>query len=129
MRCPNNMTLALAGVVGATAVMAGAFGAHGLATRLSPEMLEVFEVGARYHMYHALALLAVAGLATKEASAWQARAVGAWLFGVLVFSGSLYLLAITGIRWLGAITPIGGVALIAGWCCLAAEGLTRSRPR
>lgn len=99
-------------------VAAGAFGAHGLRTRLSPEMLAVFETGVRYQMYHALALIAAAWAQSK----WPGAAVGAsgWLFiaGILVFSGSLYLLAVTGIRWLGAITPLGGLALLAGWLCL-----------
>lgn len=99
-------------------VAAGAFGAHALRTRLSPEMLAVFETGVRYQMYHALALLAVAWAQTK----WPGAVLGAggWLFivGILVFSGSLYLLTMTGIRWLGAVTPIGGLALLAGWLCL-----------
>jgi uncharacterized membrane protein YgdD (TMEM256/DUF423 family) len=99
-------------------VAAGAFGAHGLRARLSPEMLAVFETGVRYQMYHALALLAVAWAQTR----WPGTVLGAggWLFiaGILVFSGSLYLLTMTGLRWLGAITPLGGLALLAGWVCL-----------
>ncbi|MBK4735809.1 DUF423 domain-containing protein [Noviherbaspirillum pedocola] len=99
-------------------VAAGAFGAHALRTRLSPEMLAVFETGVRYQMYHALALLAVAWAQTR----WPGAVLGAsgWLFiaGILVFSGSLYVLTMTGIRWLGAITPLGGLALLAGWLCL-----------
>jgi len=102
------------------AVLAGAFGAHALRERLSPHLLEVFETGARYQMYHALALLAVAWAADR----WGGMLVGwsGWLFvaGTVVFSGSLYALALTGgsHRWLGAITPIGGVAFLAGWACL-----------
>jgi uncharacterized membrane protein YgdD (TMEM256/DUF423 family) len=108
-----------AGAVSAfIAVAAGAFGAHGLRARLGPDMLAVFEVGVRYQMYHGLALLASAWAYSR----WPGTAVSAagWLFiiGMLVFSGSLYLLAITGIRWLGAITPLGGLALLAGWICL-----------
>jgi uncharacterized membrane protein YgdD (TMEM256/DUF423 family) len=99
-------------------VAAGAFGAHGLRARLSPEMLAIFETGVRYQMYHALALIAAAWAQGK----WPGGAVtaGGWLFiaGILVFSGSLYVLAISGIRWLGAITPFGGLALLAGWLCL-----------
>ena len=111
---------ALAGAVSAfIAVAAGAFGAHALRARLPPDLLAVFETGARYQMYHALALLAVAWAATR----WPAvpvRAAG-WLFigGTLLFSGSLYLLALTGTRWLGAITPIGGLLFLAGWAALA----------
>jgi uncharacterized membrane protein YgdD (TMEM256/DUF423 family) len=99
-------------------VAAGAFGAHGLRARLSPEMLAIFETGVRYQMYHALALIAAAWAQGK----WPGGAVtaGGWLFiaGILVFSGSLYVLALSGIRWLGAITPFGGLALLAGWLCL-----------
>jgi uncharacterized membrane protein YgdD (TMEM256/DUF423 family) len=101
------------------AVALGAFAAHGLRARLSPEALQIFETGARYHMYHALALLAVAWAVTR----WPGTAVSVagWLFiaGTLLFSGSLYLLAITGVRMLGAITPVGGFAFILGWLALA----------
>ena len=97
------------------AVGAGAFGAHALRERLAPDLLAVFETAARYQMYHALALLAVAW-ATERWPGGTAPAAG-WLFttGILVFSGSLYLLSVTGIRWLGAITPMGGVAFLVGW--------------
>ena len=97
----------------------GAFGAHALKTRLAPDLLAVFEVGVRYQMYHALALLAVGWACTRWPGA--ATTASGWLFvaGTLVFSGSLYALALTGTRWLGAITPVGGVALLAGWLCLA----------
>jgi len=100
------------------AVAAGAFGAHGLRARLSPELLAAFETGARYQMYHALALLAVAWAAAQ----WPGplpRAAG-WCFvaGTVLFSGSLYALALSGLRWFGAITPLGGVAFLAGWVCL-----------
>ena len=113
-------TFAAAGACSALiAVAAGAFGAHALRSRLTPDLLTVFETGARYHMYHALALLAVAWAASR----WPVGAVRAagWLFiaGTIVFSGSLYLLSLTGQRWLGAITPLGGVLLLAGWLALA----------
>jgi uncharacterized membrane protein YgdD (TMEM256/DUF423 family) len=109
----------LGGVSGLIAVAAGAFGAHSLRDRLPADLLPTFETGARYHMYHALALI----LAAWAASRWPgpfATAAG-WLFlaGTLIFSGSLYALSLTGARWLGAITPIGGLAFIAGWLCLA----------
>jgi uncharacterized membrane protein YgdD (TMEM256/DUF423 family) len=100
------------------AVAAGAFGAHALRARLSPEYLAVFDTAARYQMYHALGLVAVAWAASR----WPGPLVqlAGWLFvaGTLLFSGSLYTLSLTGIRWLGAITPLGGAAFLAGWVCL-----------
>jgi uncharacterized membrane protein YgdD (TMEM256/DUF423 family) len=113
-------TFALAGAISAfLAVAAGAFGAHALRARLGSEMLAVFETGARYQMYHALALFAVAW-ASSHWPGTPARAAG-WLFigGTVLFSGSLYLLSLTGTRWLGAITPFGGLAFLAGWAALA----------
>jgi len=104
------------------AVAAGAFGAHGLRDRLSPRHLEIFETAARYHMYHALALFAVAWLASRQAP--LAGAAGWSLVGgIAIFSGSLYALALTGIDRLGAITPVGGLGFIAGWALLAAAAL------
>lgn len=104
----------------ALAVAAGAFAAHALRGRLAPDLLAVFETGARYQMYHALALLAAAGAAGR----WPVRLVRAagWLFvaGTVLFSGSLYALALSGVGTLGVITPLGGVAFLAGWACLAA---------
>jgi uncharacterized membrane protein YgdD (TMEM256/DUF423 family) len=104
-------------------VAIGAFGAHGLRGRLSEEMLSVFETGARYQMYHALGLLA-AGWAVSRTSGAAAVSAG-WLFaaGTVLFSGSLYALALTGVRALGAVTPLGGVAFIAGWIALAVAAL------
>ncbi|HYC31523.1 MAG TPA: DUF423 domain-containing protein, partial [Gemmatimonadales bacterium] len=101
------------------AVGAGAFGAHALRARLDPAMLAVFETGARYQMYHALGLLAVAWAVTRWPGPWAGRA--GWLFvaGTVLFSGPLYALALSGVRWLGAITPLGGVAFLVGWICLA----------
>ncbi len=100
-------------------VALGAFGAHALKARLSPEMLVVFETGVRYQLLHALALLAVAWASTR----WPGTTVSAsgWLFvaGTLLFTGSLVALALSGVRGLGAITPIGGAAWLAGWACLA----------
>lgn len=108
-------------VIGMLGVAAGAFGAHALRERLSDRSLDVFETAARYQMYHALAILAAAWAVDR----WGGLAGAAgWSFviGVVVFSGSLYLLALTGVRWLGAITPIGGVAFIVGWALLAWTG-------
>jgi uncharacterized membrane protein YgdD (TMEM256/DUF423 family) len=101
------------------AVALGAFGAHALKARLDTDLLAVFETGVRYQMAHALALLAVGFACTR----WPGAAVTAsgWLFvaGTVIFSGSLYALALTGTRWLGAVTPVGGVAWLAAWLCLA----------
>ncbi|HWI12873.1 MAG TPA: DUF423 domain-containing protein [Burkholderiales bacterium] len=105
------------------AVAAGAFGAHALKARLTPDLLAVFETGARYQMYHALALLACGWAATRWPGALVIAAGILFAAGTLLFSGSLYALAITGARWLGAITPVGGAAFLAGWLCLAAAAL------
>lgn len=110
---------ALGALAGFVAVAAGAFGAHALRARLAPDLLAAFETGARYLMYHALALLLVA-VAHAQRPAAALRAAG-WLFtaGAVVFSGSLFALALTGARVLGAVTPVGGVCFLAGWLCLA----------
>ena len=100
------------------AVALGAFGAHGLRAKLAPEMMAVYRTAVEYQFYHALALLAVALLALRAASPWLSVAGYAFSVGVILFSGSLYLLAVTGTRWLGAITPLGGVALLLGWFAL-----------
>lgn len=114
----DRLFFALGSISALIAVGAGAFGAHGLRSRLSPELLAVFETAARYQMYHALGLLAVGWAVTRWPGPWPARA--GWLFvaGTLLFSGSLYALALSGVRWLGAITPFGGAAFLAGWGCL-----------
>jgi uncharacterized membrane protein YgdD (TMEM256/DUF423 family) len=111
---------ALAGFVG---VAFGAFGAHALRSRVSPEMLAVFETGVRYQMYHAFAVLVVA-LAAARLDGWLIRGAG-WAFtaGIVLFSGSLYALALTGVTILGAITPIGGLAFLVGWALLIAAAI------
>jgi uncharacterized membrane protein YgdD (TMEM256/DUF423 family) len=108
------------GVSGALAVGLGAFGAHGLEGRLSAESLATYETAVRYQFYHTLGLLAVV-MALGRWPASGLPVLSGWLFvgGIVVFSGSLYLLVMTGARWLGAITPIGGVAFILGWLLLA----------
>lgn len=103
-------------------VAAGAFGAHALSARLTEEMLTIFETGVRYQMYHGLALVALAPVAARWPDPLWAWAGSLFLFGVLVFSGSLYVLALTGVRWLGAVTPLGGAALLAGWALAGVAG-------
>jgi uncharacterized membrane protein YgdD (TMEM256/DUF423 family) len=121
-------TFLLVGSVAALiGVAVGAFGAHGLRDRLSPEMLEVFETGVRYQMYHAFAILFVA-VTLARFDGWLVRTAG-WLFvsGIVLFSGSLYLLAVSGVKTLGAITPLGGLAFLAGWACLALVAITLAK--
>ena len=115
----ERLLAALGAASGLIAVAAGAFGAHALRARLPEDLLGVFETGARYQIYHALAILGAA-LAYARWGGVQFIAAG-WLFvaGTAVFSGSLYLLALTGARWWGAITPIGGLCFMAGWALLA----------
>lgn len=111
--------LKTAALLGGLAVAFGAFGAHGLKALVTPEDLAIFETGVRYQFYHALALLALSlGGGVLWRSRWTHATAWLWLAGVVVFSGSLYLLVLTGQRWLGAITPIGGTAFIAGWATL-----------
>lgn len=117
-----------AGVAGFTGVALGAFAAHGLEASLAPEMLAVFETGVRYQMYHAFALFAAAW----GWSRWQRKAFSAagilFVIGILLFSGSLYLLALTNTKWLGMVTPLGGLAFLAGWTCLIAGAWRATRP-
>lgn len=100
-------------------VAAGAFGAHALRDRLSSEMLDVWEIGVRYQIYHSLALLLIGLLGERTGLPGMWWAGAAMIIGVLLFSGSLYLLAWTGLRWLGAVTPLGGIAFLVGWTLLA----------
>lgn len=124
MIAPSRTFLVLGAASAAIGVAAGAFGAHALRARLEPRMLEVFETGARYQMYHAFALIAVAWVASRaDAGAGSANVAG-WLFvaGTVLFSGSLYAMALSGVRALGAITPLGGLCFIVGWVLLAVAG-------
>lgn len=117
----------IAGVLGLIAVLTGTFAAHGLEDRVAPEDLHTWEVAVRYQMYHALALLALAGWLERLGK--PARiAAWCWTFGAIVFAGSLYLLVLTGQRWLGAITPIGGVGFIVGWACVIVAGVRMRKP-
>jgi len=115
--------ITLASLSGMSAVITGAFGAHALKGKLDTYALGVFDTAVQYHFYHSLALLAVGIIALSQPQTTLLRSSG-WLFaiGIVVFSGSLYLLSLTGARWLGAITPLGGLAFIGGWACLAATG-------
>ncbi|MCJ7630080.1 MAG: DUF423 domain-containing protein [Longimicrobiales bacterium] len=120
----NNMVLVrLFGILGATfgflGVALGAFGAHALKGRLTPADLAIFETGVRYQMYHALALLLVAGFLARGGGGASSMAGWGFTAGITLFSGSLYLMVLTGERWLGAVTPPGGLALLVGWAALA----------
>lgn len=117
----TNIFLSMAAILGGLSVALGAFGAHALKEKLTERSLEIFETGVRYQMYHALALLLVALLLTRaEIPQTSLIASGfAFIAGVVIFSGSLYALSLSDIKWLGAITPLGGVAFILGWGCLA----------
>jgi uncharacterized membrane protein YgdD (TMEM256/DUF423 family) len=110
----------LGSVLGGLAVAAGAFAAHGLRDRLAPDLLAIFETGARYQMYHALALLGVAWAVGRWPGSLTTAAGWCFVAGIAIFSGSLYLLSLSGVRWLGAVTPIGGLAFLVGWALLAA---------
>jgi uncharacterized membrane protein YgdD (TMEM256/DUF423 family) len=120
MNAVDRTFLLLGAILGFLGVALGAFGAHGLRSRLAPDMLAVFETGVRYQMYHVFALLIVAA-AIGQAGSARLLVVAGWCFiaGILIFSGSLYALALTSTGVLGAITPIGGLAFLAGWACLA----------
>ena len=112
----RNVLVAAGAINAALAVAAGAFAAHGLRERISERSLEIFETGARYHMYHALAMI-LAGLLAARTPGWIFQG------GIVVFSGSLYALALTDVKMLGAITPLGGVAFLVGWVWLAISAL------
>lgn len=112
--------LMIAAACGMFAVIIGAFGAHGLKHRLTVELMGVYQTAVQYHFYHSLALLAVGMLLLQYPNASAFQWSGRLMFaGIIIFSGSLYVMALTGIKWMGAITPLGGLALIAGWLALA----------
>lgn len=118
--------MAIAAILAGLAVGAGAFASHALKEKLTERAWEIFETGARYQMYHALALLMVALLLSRAESSPTPLIASAWAFvvGIALFSGSLYALSLSGIKWLGAITPLGGVAFLVGWGCLAIAALS-----
>jgi uncharacterized membrane protein YgdD (TMEM256/DUF423 family) len=111
--------IAVGSIWGCLAVVFGAFGAHALKDRLTPELLQTFELATKYQMYHALALIAVGLLGTRVDTVSLQVAGWAFLAGSLVFSGSLYILTLSGMKWLGMITPVGGLGMICGWIALA----------
>ena len=114
--------IAIAAILGALSVAGGAFASHALKSQLSDRALEIFETGVRYQMYHALALLFLALLLWQLQPDAPTPLVASgilWIVGIAIFSGSLYALSLSEIKWLGAIAPIGGVAFIVGWLCLA----------
>jgi uncharacterized membrane protein YgdD (TMEM256/DUF423 family) len=119
--------LILGSASGFLAVALGAFGAHILKTKLDAEMLQVFETGVRYQMYHAFAILLIAVLAGENNI--RILSSSGWLFvaGTVLFSGSLYILSLTGVRWFGAITPFGGLAFLGGWLYLMIYGIRSAR--
>lgn len=123
MNALASASLGIGAILGFVAVAFGAFGAHALRSRLSPEMLTIWKTANEYHFYHALALVLVGICAKQMKLPGLDVAAGCFLGGVLVFSGSLYLLALTETRWLGAITPIGGLLLLAGWAWFAWSAL------
>lgn len=125
----SNPFLFVAALSGFLAVALGAFGAHGLKARLSEDMMAVYQTAVQYHFYHTLALLAVAVLLAGGLQSAALRA-GGWLFaaGIVVFSGSLYALALSGVRVLGAVTPLGGLLFLAGWVALAAAAYRTVTP-
>lgn len=121
------MTFVATGVLGLTAVALGAFGAHGLKGRLAPladgaQRLEWWSTAAHYHLTHALALGLAGYLATRTSSAAANVAAIAFVVGIVLFSGSLYTMTLTGARWLGAVTPFGGLSLMLGWTAVAVAG-------
>ena len=122
----SRIFLAIAAIFGGLSVGAGAFATHALRERLTERSLEIFETAARYQMYHALALILVALLISREEFTQPLFVVAGWSFiiGILIFSGSLYALSLTNIKVLGAITPLGGAAFIAGWGALAIAAFT-----
>lgn len=120
--------LVVAALMGGLAVVMGAFAAHGLRPVLSERMLATFETGARYQMYHALAIGLAAFAMRGRASRLANIAAALFLTGTLLFSGSLYLLALTGVTSLGMVTPVGGLSLIAGWAALALAALKLESP-
>ena len=121
----NRTFLAIAGISGALAVGLGAMGAHALESRLGTHSMEIFHTAVHYHFYHTLALLGVALLWAHRPSIWLKAAGVLFIVGLFLFSGSLYVLAVTGFTKLGMVAPVGGLSFIAGWVCLAVDAWKR----
>lgn len=120
---PYRKFIALAGVFGFLGVASGAFGAHALKNILAPDLLTIFETGSRYCLHHSIALLATALYGSTKPSPWLIRACWGFSIGITIFAGSLWVLALTNTRWLGAITPIGGLSMLLGWSCIVVYAL------
>ncbi len=118
MMIKKNLVM-IGALLGGLAVILGAFGAHGLKSVLTTAQLATFETAVRYQMYHALAIIVLPSLLRVASVKWLNRAAIAFLIGIFLFSGSLYMLVMTGIKLFGPITPIGGVGFIIGWLCVA----------
>lgn len=123
----RQQTVLIAAISGFIAVAMGAFGAHGLKSVLTPELKSVFETAVQYQFYHTLALLFIAAAPTSLPERPLRKAAVAFLLGILLFSGSLYVLALSGVHWLGAITPVGGVAFLVGWLLVAYAAMRADR--
>ena len=117
----------LSGIFGFLGVASGAFGAHALKSMLAADLLAIFETGSRYCLHHSMALLGTSLYHHHSPNRWLARACWCFSLGTTIFSGSLWILALSGMRWLGAITPIGGASLLAAWGCIVMFALTTSR--
>ncbi len=123
----THFALIFAAAAGGLGVVLGAFGAHGLRDTLEPRLMGTFETAVHYQMVHALAILLVVVLAEQSARSLTLEfALGAFMLGILLFSGSLYGLVLTDMKWLGPVTPVGGLCLIVGWLALLAHGISRT---
>lgn len=120
---PYRKFIALAGVFGFLGVASGAFGAHALKEILTPDLLAIFETGSRYCLHHSMALLATALYGSLKPNTWLIRACWGFSIGITIFAGSLWILALTNTRWLGAITPIGGLSMLLAWLCITVYAL------
>lgn len=124
----KNKILVIGSIFGFTGVALGAFGAHGLKPLISFEMLDIYETGVRYHLIHAVVLLITSQMLPTHNSSNIWYSAIAFTTGIIIFSGTLYILAITGTRWLGAITPFGGIAFLVGWFLLILEAIGKKKP-
>ncbi len=126
---PYRKFIALAGVFGFLGVASGAFGAHALKEILTPDLLAIFETGSRYCLHHSMALLATALYGSTRPNTWLIRACWGFSIGITIFAGSLWILALTNTRWLGAITPIGGLSMLLAWLCITVYAFKGERDK